>query len=66
MKNVAKTMDADKETLFLDALLGIESELKKLNALLEPSPLKNQRDVSVFHGILEALKSINIAIKTRS
>ena len=59
-------MDADKETLFLDALLGIESELKKLNALLEPSPLKNQRDVSVFHGILEALKSINIAIKTRS
>ena len=65
-KKVDKTMDAEKETLFLDALLGIESELKKLNALLEPSLLKDQRDVSVFHGILTALKTINIAIRTRS
>ena len=59
-------MDADKETLFLDALLGIESELKKLNAFLEPSPLKDQRDVSVFHGILMELKSINSTTRTRS
>ena len=58
-------MDKEKETLFLNALTGIESELKKLNALLEPSPLKDKRDVSVFHGILSALQTINIAIRTR-
>ena len=59
-------MDEEKENLFLDALLGIESELKKLNALLEPSPRKDQKkDVSVFHGISTALETINIAIRTR-
>ena len=57
-------MDEEKENLFLDALLGIESELKKLNALLEPSP-PNQKDVSVFHGISTALQTINIAIRSR-
>ena len=34
VKKVDKTMDKTKEILFLDALTGIESELKKLNALL--------------------------------
>ena len=57
-------MDEEKENLFLDALLGIESELKKLNALLEPSRA-NQKDVSVFDGISTALQTINIAIRSR-
>ena len=28
-------MDEERESLFLDALMGIESELKKLNSFLE-------------------------------
>ena len=64
-EKVDKTMDEEKETLFLNALTGIESELKKLNALLETSQLKNKKDVSVFHGILSALQAINSAIRTR-
>ena len=58
-------MDEGKEVLFLDALMGIDSELKKLNSLLEASQLKEQKNVSVFHGILSALKAINITIRTR-
>ena len=64
-EKVDKTMDETQESLFLDALMGIESELKKLNSLLQASTLKEQRDVSVLHGILSALQAINTAIRTR-
>ena len=57
-------MDEEKEVLFLDALMGIDSELKKLNSLLEASQQRGQKDVSVLHGILSALEMINTAIRT--
>ena len=56
-------MDEEKEVLFLDALMGIDSELKKLNSLLEASQQSGQKDVSVLHGILSALETINTAIR---
>ena len=58
-------MNEEKEVLFLDALMGIDSELKKLNSLLEASQRTGEKDVSVFHGILSALEAINTAIRTR-
>ena len=57
-------MNEEKEVLFLDALMGIDSELKKLNSLLEASQRRGQKDVSVFHGILSALEAISTAIRT--
>ena len=58
-------MNEEKEILFLDALMGIDNELKKLNSLLEASQRLGQKDVSVFHGILSALEAINNAIRIR-
>ena len=58
-------MDEEKEVLFLDALMGIDSELKKLNSLLETSQRMGQKEVSVFHGIQSALEAINNAIRIR-
>ena len=49
-------MDEEKEALFLDALMGIESELTKQTKLLE-------RNNSVMQGILLALRDISLAIK---
>ena len=58
-------MDPEKESLFLDALMGINSELEKLNSLLEASQRMKQQDVSALHGILLALQAINSSIRSR-
>ena len=57
-------MDAVKESLFLDALIGIESELQKLNSLLEASLKEQRNDVPVIQGIISALQAINTSINS--
>ena len=58
-------MDEEKGTFFkLDALMDIESELKKLNSLLEASLKKQGNDVPVMQGILSALQAISTAINS--
>ena len=57
-------MDAAKESLFLDALMGIESELQKLNALLEASLKEQRNDVPVMQGMISVLQAINTSINS--